>query len=70
MPILSYSHFTMNKTILMVAVLAVAIILAAGITVLPNSVQKVQAEICTLDNDGNQAGVNDVCTVVIGNDVD
>ena len=68
--ILSYSHFTMKTTILMAAVLAVATVLAAGLTVLPNSVQKAQAEICTLDNDGNQAGVNEVCTTIIGNDID
>jgi hypothetical protein len=70
MCILSYSHFTMNKTIFIAAILAVATVLAAGLTVLPNSVQEAQAEICALDNDGSQAGVNHFCTTVIGNDID
>ena len=35
-----------NKTILMAAVLAIATVLAAGITVLPNSVQEAHANPC------------------------
>ena len=67
--ILSYSHFTMKTTILMAAVLA-ATVLATGLTVLPSSVQEAQADICTLDNFGNQAGVNQICITAIGNDID
>jgi hypothetical protein len=38
-----------NKTVLMAAVLAVATILAAGLTVLPNSVQEAQANPCATE---------------------
>ena len=54
----------------MATILTIATVLAAGLTVLPTSVQEAQADICTLDNDGNQAGVNQVCTTIIGNDID
>jgi hypothetical protein len=33
-------------------------------------VQEAQTEICTLENNGNQAAVNEVCTTIIGNDID
>ena len=36
-----------NKTILVAAVLAVAIVLAAGLTVLPSTVQNAQANPCS-----------------------
>jgi hypothetical protein len=36
-----------NKTVLMAAVLAVATVLAAGLTVLPSSVQEAQANPCS-----------------------
>ena len=36
-----------NKTILMAAVLAVATVLAAGLTVLPSTVQEAQANPCS-----------------------
>jgi hypothetical protein len=42
-----------NKTVLMAAVLAVATVLAAGLTVLPSSVQEAQANPCSVDADNN-----------------
>ena len=54
----------------MAAVLAVATVLAAGLTVLPNLVQEAQADVCNLDNEGNQAGLNHLCVAAIGNDID
>jgi hypothetical protein len=42
-----------NKTILMAAVLAVATVLAAGLTVLPSTVQEAQANPCSVDADSN-----------------
>jgi hypothetical protein len=44
-----------NKTILMAVVLAVATVLAAGLTVLPGSVQEVQANPCSVGGVGNGA---------------
>jgi hypothetical protein len=45
-----------NKTVLMAAVLAAATVLAAGLTLLPSSVQEAQANPCSnsVDNDLNQ----------------
>ena len=40
---------TKNTTILMAAVLAVATVLASGLTVLPGSVQEAQANPCSLN---------------------
>jgi hypothetical protein len=52
----------MKKTnVLMAAVLAVATVLAAGLTVLPSSVQEAQADACI---------VNEICIAAIGNDID
>jgi hypothetical protein len=47
-----------NKTILMAAVLAVATVLAAGLTVLPSTVQEAQANPCSnnLDADESSSG--------------
>ena len=42
----------MNKTIFIAAMLAVATILAAGLTVLPNSVQVAQANPCADEQNG------------------
>ena len=39
----------MNKTIFIAAMLAVATVLAAGLTVLPNSVQEAQANPCATE---------------------
>ena len=46
---------TKKTTVLMAAVLAVATVLAAGLTLLPSSVQEAQANPCSnsIDNDGN-----------------
>jgi hypothetical protein len=41
----------MKKTVLMAAVLAVATILAAGLTVLPSSVQEAQANPCSTEQE-------------------
>jgi hypothetical protein len=41
-----------NKTVLTAAVLAVATVLAAGLTVLPSSVQEVQANPCSIQANG------------------
>jgi hypothetical protein len=38
----------MNKTVFMAAVLAIATVLAAGLTVFPNSVQEAQANPCSV----------------------
>jgi hypothetical protein len=72
----------MNKTIFIAAMLAVTTVLAAGLTVLPGSVQEAQANPCATENEneGNQAGVNvglldeggndeRECTI-IGNDIE
>jgi hypothetical protein len=40
-------------TVLMAAVLAVATVLAAGLTVLPSSVQEAQANPCSANSNGN-----------------
>jgi hypothetical protein len=47
-----------NKTVLMAAVLAAATVLAAGLAVLPNSVQEAQANPCSnnLDAEENSGG--------------
>ena len=45
-----------QTTVLMAAVLAVATVLAAGLTVLPSTVQEAQANPCS--NQGNGADVN------------
>jgi hypothetical protein len=52
-----------NKTVLMAAVLAVATVLAAGLTVLPSSVQEAQANPCSnnLEDEGT-GGSNTVET--------
>jgi hypothetical protein len=50
-----------NKTGLMTAILAVTTVLAAGLTVLPSSVQQAQADVCI---------VNEICIAAIGNDID
>jgi aspartate ammonia-lyase len=50
-----------NKTVLMTAILAVTTVLAAGLTVLPSSIQEAQADVCT---------VNQICIAAIGNDID
>jgi hypothetical protein len=42
-----------KTTVLMAAVLAVATVLAAGLTVLPSSVQEAQANPCSVDADSN-----------------
>jgi hypothetical protein len=49
-----------NKTVLMAAVLAAATVLAAGLAVLPNSVQEAQANPCSnnLDAEENSGGNN------------
>jgi hypothetical protein len=60
----------MKTTILMTGILAVTTVLAVGLTVLPNSVQEAQADVCNLDNEGNQAGLNHLCVAAIGNDID
>jgi hypothetical protein len=44
-----------NKTVLMAAVLAVATVLAAGLTVLPGSVQEAQANPCSNNQDAQQS---------------
>jgi hypothetical protein len=41
-----------NKTVLMAAVLAVATVLAVELTVLPSSVQEVQANPCSIQANG------------------
>jgi hypothetical protein len=59
----------MNKTIFIAAMLAVATVLAAGLTVLPSSVQEAQADPCSAesspslvssDNEGAGAGAQTV----------
>jgi hypothetical protein len=45
-----------NKTILMAAVLAVATVLAAGLTVVPSSVQEPQASPCSNNANGEANG--------------
>jgi hypothetical protein len=40
-----------NKTVLMAAVLAIATVLAAGLTVLPSSVQEAQANPCATETE-------------------
>ena len=45
-----------NKTILMGAVLAIATVLAAGLTVLPSTVQEAQANPCATDIEESEAG--------------
>jgi hypothetical protein len=58
--LLSYSHFTMNKTIFIAAMLAVVTVLAAGLAVLPSSIQEAQANPCAseveLDSEQSQSG--------------
>jgi hypothetical protein len=41
-----------NKTVLMAAVLAVATVLAVGLTVLPSSIQEAQANPCSVQANG------------------
>jgi hypothetical protein len=41
----------LNKTIFIAAMLAVATVLAAGLTVLPNSVQEAQANPCATEQE-------------------
>jgi hypothetical protein len=45
-----------NKTVLMAAVLAVATVLAAVLTVLPSSVQEAQANPCSNNIDEEESG--------------
>jgi hypothetical protein len=45
----------MNKTIFIAAMLAVATVLAAGLAVLPGSVQEAQANPCSVNEDGDGA---------------
>jgi hypothetical protein len=47
---------TKNKTVLMAAVLAVATVLAAGLTVLPSSVQEAQANPCSNNSEEEEGG--------------
>jgi hypothetical protein len=49
----------MKTTVLMAAVLAVAIVLAVGLTVLPGSVQEAHANPCSVISQNNEAN-NDV----------
>ena len=55
-----------NKTILMAAVLAVATVLAAGLTVLPSTVQEAQANPCSNQGNGGDVTTNDEqeCTFI------
>jgi hypothetical protein len=46
-----------KATILMVAVVAVATVFAAGLTVLPSSVREAQANPCSTEVGGNAGGV-------------
>ena len=55
----------MNKTIFIAAMLAVATVLAAGLTVLPASVQEAQAEQCASSassNDGQASSFSEAFT--------
>jgi hypothetical protein len=61
----------MNKTIFIAAMLAVATVLAAGLTVLPSAVQEAQANPCSLnaeassgdaDNGGNSGSASSSVT--------
>jgi hypothetical protein len=45
-----------NKTVLMAAVLAVATVLAVGLTVLPSSIQEAQANPCSNNSDEENGG--------------
>jgi hypothetical protein len=47
------SMTTKKTTVLMEAVLAVATVLAAGLAALPGSVQKAQANPCSVNQDGD-----------------
>jgi hypothetical protein len=47
----------MNKTIFIAALLAVATVLAAGLTVLPSSVQEALANPCSNQGNGGEASV-------------
>jgi hypothetical protein len=55
---------TKNKTILMAAVLAVASVLAVGLTVLPGSIQEAQANPCSnnIEQDGDGADTGTLTT--------
>jgi hypothetical protein len=67
-----------NKTVLMAAVLAIATVLAAGLTVLPSSIQDAQANPCATEqevsNEGGENGpVNDASDdecAIIGYDIE
>jgi hypothetical protein len=50
-----------RTTIFMAAILAAATVLAAGLAVLPGSVQNAQANPCAVENSGNVAGANTDC---------
>jgi hypothetical protein len=56
-----------NKTVLMAAVLAVATVLAAGLTVLPGSVQEAQANPCSNQGNGGDVTTGDQECEFIGN---
>ena len=64
---LSYSLSMNNKTVLMAAVLAVATVLAAGLTVLPSAVQEAQANPCSNNVDtSSEAEADDSSTATSG----
>jgi hypothetical protein len=52
MRILSYSYFTMKKTIFIASLLAAATLLAAGLAMFPASVQQVFANPCSVQANG------------------
>ena len=69
----------MNKTIFIAAMLAVATVLAAGLTVLPSSVQEAQANPCaseideedgTVSNSRNTKEDDERECHIFGNDID
>jgi len=57
-----------NKTVLMAAVLAAAAILAAGLTLLPGSVQEAQANPCSIGGISNAPDADIDCDGVIINE--
>jgi uncharacterized membrane protein len=65
----SYPHFTMKKTIFIAAMLAVATVLAAGLTVLPSSVQEAQANPCATESVAEVANSGDGDSAAAGGDV-
>jgi hypothetical protein len=57
-----------NKTVLMAAVLAVATVLAAGLTVLPSSVQEAQANPCSINVDISSDAIAEDSSTAAGAD--